>query len=263
MTIAIIGAGVMGEALLSGLLRSGRAPEDLLIGERRSDRAAELTDRYGVKVVSNLEAAGADTVLLMVKPQDMSAVLGDIAPALGPGQLLISVAAGITTGFIESHVPDGVSVVRVMPNTPVLVDQGMSALAAGSHCTEDQLNLASDLLASTGSVVQVPEHQLDAVTAVSGSGPAYIFYVVEAMIEAGVHLGLPRTTATELVIQTLVGSAAMLRETGEHPTVLREQVTSPAGTTAAALRELDDHKVRAAFIAAMGAARSRSAELGQ
>lgn len=263
MTIAIIGAGVMGEALLSGLLRSGRDPESILVGERRPDRAAELTARYPVQVVSNRDAAAADTVLLMVKPQDMAAVLGEISSALRPGQLLISVAAGITTGFIESHVPDGVSVVRVMPNTPALVDQGMSALAAGSHCTDQQLTHACDLLASTGSVVQVPEYQLDAVTAVSGSGPAYIFYVVEAMIEAGVHLGLPRTTATELVIQTVVGSATMLRETGEHPTVLREQVTSPAGTTAAALRELDDHKVRAAFIAAMGAARDRSAELGQ
>jgi pyrroline-5-carboxylate reductase len=263
MSVAIIGAGVMGEALLSGLIRGGRPAADILVGERRPERAKELQDAYAVTTVDNLAAAAADTLLLMIKPQDMSAVLAEIAPALRAGQLIVSVAAGITTATIEESVPDGVAVVRVMPNTPALVDEGMSAICAGSACTEAQLDEAEQLLGSVGRVLRVPEYQLDAVTAVSGSGPAYIFYVVEAMIEAGVHLGLPRGTATELVIQTLVGSATMLRETGTHPTVLREQVTSPAGTTAAALRELDDHKVRAAFIAAMGAARDRSAELAQ
>jgi pyrroline-5-carboxylate reductase len=148
-----------------------------------------------------------------------------------------------------------------MPNTPALVDEGMSAMSPGAHCTEAQMQVAGELLGAVGKVLTVPEKYQDAVTAISGSGPAYIFYVVEAMIEAGVVLGLPRATAHELVVQTLVGAATMLRETGEHPTVLRENVTSPAGTTAAALRELDDHKVRAAFVTAMEAARDRSQQL--
>jgi len=175
--------------------------------------------------------------------------------------LVISLAAGITTSYIESRLKVGTAVVRVMPNTPALVDEGMSALSAGAHCSTAGLELAESVLKAVGKVITVPEKYQDAVTAISGSGPAYIFYVVEAMIEAGVVLGLPRTTAHDLVVQTLVGASAMLRETGEHPTVLRENVTSPAGTTAAALRELDDHKVRAAFITAMEAARDRSQEL--
>jgi pyrroline-5-carboxylate reductase len=191
----------------------------------------------------------------------MAAVLDEIAPAVKPGQLVVSLAAGITTAFLESRLPDGVAVVRVMPNTPALVDEGMAAIAPGSHCDDDHLAVAEGLLGSTGRVLRVPEKHMDAVTAISGTGPAYVFFVVESMIEAGVHLGLPRATATELVVQTLVGSAKMLRETGSHPVVLREQVTSPGGTTAAALRELEVHKVRAAFLAAMEAARNRSAEL--
>jgi pyrroline-5-carboxylate reductase len=261
---AILGAGVMGETLLSGLVRAGRRVDDLLVGEKRPERARELEERYGVRVVSNIEAAKlADTVAVVVKPQDMGDLLTEISSFLRPGQLLVSLAAGITTSFIEAHVPEGVAVVRVMPNTPALVDEGMAAISPGSHCDETHLAEAESLLASTGRVIRVPEKQQDAVTAISGSGPAYIFFVVESMIEAGVHLGLPRATATELVIQTLVGSAKMLRETGTHPTVLREQVTSPGGTTAAALRELEIHKVRAAFLAAMEAARDRSRSLAE
>jgi pyrroline-5-carboxylate reductase len=176
-------------------------------------------------------------------------------------QLVVSLAAGITTAFVESRLPDGTAVVRVMPNTPALVDEGMAAVSAGSHCDEAHLREAEELMRSTGKVVRVPEKQQDAVTAISGSGPAYVFFVVESMIEAGVHLGLPRSTATELVVQTLVGSAKLLRETGEHPVVLRERVTSPGGTTAAALRLLENGKVRADFLAAIEAARDRSREL--
>lgn len=264
MSTAIIGAGVMGETLLSGLVRAGRRVDQLMVGEKRAERARELEERYGVAVVSNREAAAkADTVALVVKPQDMGDVLEEIAPDLRAGQLLVSLAAGITTAYIESRVPDGVAVVRVMPNTPALVDEGMAALSPGSHCDESHLLEAESLMASTGKVLRIPEKQMDAVTAISGSGPAYIFFVVESMIEAGVHLGLPRATATDLVVQTLVGSAAMLRETGSHPVVLREQVTSPGGTTASALRELEVHRVRAAFLAAMEAARNRSRELAE
>ena len=264
MTVAILGAGVMGETLLSGLVRAGRRVDDLLVGEKRRERAEELTERYGVTVVGNVEAAQkADTLALVVKPQDMSDLLVEIAPHVRPGQLVVSLAAGITTAFIESRLPDGVAVVRVMPNTPALVDEGMAAISPGSHCDESHLEEAEALMASTGRVLRVPERQQDAVTAISGSGPGYLFFVVESMIEAGVHLGLPRGTATELVVQTMVGSAKLLRETGEHPTVLRERVTSPGGTTAAAIRELEDHKVRAAFLTAMEAARNRSRALAE
>jgi pyrroline-5-carboxylate reductase len=254
----------MGETVVSGLLRAGRPPADLLMTVRRSERADDLRERYGVDVVTNVEAASkAETLMLVVKPQDMPDLLDEIAPTVHAGQLVISLAAGITTETIEARLPEGVAVVRVMPNTPALVDEGMSAISRGSHCDEAHLLEAEELMGATGRVIRVPEKQQDAVTAISGTGPAYLFFVVEAMIEAGVHLGLPRSTATELVIQTMVGSAKLLRETGEHPTVLRERVTSPGGTTAAAVRELEDHKVRAAFMVALESARDRSRALAR
>jgi pyrroline-5-carboxylate reductase len=260
--VAILGAGVMGETLLSGLLRAGHPKDHVVITERRPERGAELRDRYGVEVLDNESAvARAETILLVVKPQDIATLLGQISAHLRPGALVVCVAAGITTGYLESHLPEGVAVVRVMPNTAALVDQGMAAISPGRHCDDDHLRRAEALLSATGKVLRIAEQHQDAVTAISGSGPAYIFYVVEAMIEAGVLLGLARTTATELVVQTLVGAATMLNETGEHPTVLREQVSSPAGTTMAALRQLDEFKVRAAFVTAMEAAWRRSREL--
>ena len=260
---AIIGAGVMGETVLSGLLRAGRTPADVIVIEKRAERAAELRERYAVEVAADLPAAAAaDTVMLVVKPQDMGPVLDELSDHLRPGQLLVSLAAGITTAFVESRVPDGVGVARVMPNTPALVGEGMSAVSPGAACTDAQLDEAADLMGAVGKVVRVPEKQQDAVTAVSGSGPAYVFLVADAMIEAGVHLGLPRDVSTELAVQTLVGASTMLRETGTHPAVLREQVTSPAGTTAAALRKLEEHGLRAAFLDALFAARDRSVELG-
>lgn len=262
MTTAIFGAGVMGETLLSGLLRSGRPPQDLLITEKRVEHAAQLTARYNVRCTDNVEAAqSSNTLVLVVKPQDMGTLLDEIHDYVRPGALVVSLAAGIPTAYLESRLPDGTSVVRVMPNTPALVDEGMAAISPGRHCSAEQLDTAEALLASCGKVVRVAERHQDAVTAISGSGPAYIFYVVEAMIEAGVLLGLPRATATDLTVQTLYGAATMLKETGEHPTVLRERVTSPGGTTIAAVRTLDDFKVRAAFMTAMEAAANRSREL--
>ena len=260
--VAIFGAGVMGETLIAGLIRAGRPSAELVVTERRPDRAAELRQKHGVDVVTNVEAASkADTLVLVVKPQDMGALCDEIAPHVRTGALVVSLAAGITTEFLESRLPAGVPVVRVMPNTPALVDQGMAAISPGAHCDQPHLDEARQLLEAVGRVVVLDEKHLDAVTAISGSGPAYFFYIVEAMIEAGVFLGLPRSTATELVVQTCYGAATMLRETGEHPSVLRENVTSPGGTTVAALRTLDDHKVRAAFISALEAARDRSHEL--
>jgi pyrroline-5-carboxylate reductase len=260
--LAILGAGVMGETVLSGLLRAGWHADQIVATDRRLERQLELTTRYGIKMLENTEAvAEAETVILVVKPQDMSDLLMEIAESIKPGTLVVSLAAGIDTTFIESRLPEGVAVVRVMPNTPAQVDEGMAAISPGSHSTQDHLDRVTEILSATGRVITVPEQYQDAVTAISGTGPAYLFFVVEAMIEAGVHLGLPRDTATELVVQTMLGSAKLLRETGEHPTVLRERVTSPGGTTAAAVRELEDHKVRAAFLRAMEAARDRSRDL--
>ncbi|GAA4976702.1 pyrroline-5-carboxylate reductase [Kineococcus glutinatus] len=262
--LALVGAGVMGQTLLGGLLRAGRDPAGVLVVDRRAGRAEELHDRFGVRVVTDPAAvAAAGTVVLAVKPQDMGDLLASLRDHLRPDVLVVSLAAGTTTHSCEQQLRPGTAVVRVMPNTPSLVDEGMAALAGGRHCGPADLAAAEELMRSCGRTAVLAEKHLDAVTALSGSGPAYVFYVVEAMVEAGVLLGLPRATATELVVQTVVGAGAMLRETGQHPTVLREQVTSPAGTTTAALRQLDDHKVRAAFVTAVEAAWSRSRELSR
>ncbi len=254
----------MGETVFSGLLRAGWAPTDIVATARREERRRQLADRYGIRVGSNTEAAAdAGIVLVAVKPQDLTGVLDEIAPVLQPGTLVASLAAGVATDVIEAHLPSGTAVVRVMPNTPAQVDEGMAALSGGRHASQAQVDQVARMMAATGQVVIVPERYQDAVTAISGTGPAYLFLVVEAMIEAGVHLGLPRHTATELAVQTMYGSAKLLRETGEHPTVLRERVTSPGGTTAAAIRVLEDHKVRAAFLGAMESARDRSRDLAE
>jgi pyrroline-5-carboxylate reductase len=260
--IAVIGAGKMGEALVSGLLKAGTSPDDLIITERYEERANELAQRYGVKSVSNADAADqADTIVLAVKPQDMDALLAELAPVVTPNHLIVTIAAGITTSAIERRLAAGVAVVRVMPNTPALVGEAMSAVAPGAHASAEHLDRAEALFRPVGRVVRLPESQLDAVTALSGSGPAYVFYLVEAMTDAGILLGLPRAVAHELIVQTVYGAAVMLRETGEHPVALREAVTSPAGTTISAIRELENHGVRAAFLAALEAARDRSREL--
>jgi len=260
--IAILGAGKMGEALLSGMLRAGRPASSLVVTTHDESKADLLRDRYGVEVTGNVEAVkSAATVVVTVKPQDIGSLLDEIAPVMTADHLLVSVAAGITTSFIEKHLTGDIPVVRVMSNTPVLVDEAMSAIAAGSYAGEDHLEHAESLLKPVGRTIRVPETQLDAVTALSGSGPAYFFYLVEAMTDAGILLGLPRSVAHELIVQTAIGSAVMLRDSGDTPQVLREAVMSPAGTTIAAIREMEDHKVRAALLAALEAARDRSREL--
>ena len=263
-TIAVLGVGKLGEALVSGLLRAGQPVDTLLGAERHPERAQEIADRYGVRTPDPVEAAAeADVVLLAVKPQDMKALLAEISGALKPGALVVSMAAGITTAVVEAGLPAGTAVVRVMTNTPVFVDEAMSAVSPGSHASTAQLEQVEAMLRPVGKVVRVPEAQQDAVTALSGSGPAYFFYLVEAMIDAGILLGLPRTVAAELITQTLVGSAKMLRESGEHPVLLREAVTSPGGTTIAAIRTMEDHGVRAAMLSAIEAARDRSRQLAE
>lgn len=262
--LAIIGGGKIGEAMLSGLLREMYQPADIVVVEHYPDRGRELTAKYGVRIVPIPEAVTeAGTILIAVKPQDIDRLLADLRDLVTSDHLIVSVAAGITTSRIERALPSGPAVVRCMPNTPALVDRAMTAASPGSNATPEHLAQAVRLLSAVGKVVQVPESQLDAVTALSGSGPAYFFFLVEAMIDAGILLGLPRTLAEELIVETLYGSAVMLRESGEHPVRLREGVTSPAGTTIAAIRELERHGVRSAFLAAIEAASLRSAELGR
>lgn len=260
-TVGIIGAGSMGSALLAGILRSGYEPHDVMVTTRTAGSARALARAHGVRAVDNLTAATADTVLVAVKPRDVGAVLGEIEGAVSAETLVICVAAGITTVFLEQHLPEQVPVARVMPNTPSLVGKGMAAVTAGSSATAADLEDVRRLLGGTGEVVEVAEQQQDAVTGVSGSGPAYVFLVAEALIDAGVTAGLPRPVATQLATQTLLGAATMLTEPGAHPGRLREQVTSPGGTTAAGLRALEEHGVRAAFMDAVAAAAARSADL--
>ena len=253
----------MGEALISGLLRAGRSPAGVLAVVRRPDRATALRESYGIGVVGAAEAAKtADTLVITVKPQDMTGLLSEIAPHVPADRLVISVAAGITTSRIENELGAPLPVVRVMSNTPVLVDEAMSVISAGPHAGEEHLRRAEELLRPVGKVLRIPESQQDAATALSGSGPAYVYFLVEAMVDAGILLGMPRGTALEMVTQAVFGAATMLRESGEHPVILREAVTSPGGTTISAVRELERHGVRAAFLAAIEAARDRGAELG-
>jgi pyrroline-5-carboxylate reductase len=263
--IAVLGTGKMGEALLSGLLRSGVVtPSGVLAAVRREDRAGELREAYGIEVTAAAAAAQrADTLVITVKPQDMGALLTEIAPVVSGDKLVISVAAGITTPFIEARLAGEVPVVRVMSNTPVLVDEAMSVISPGSHAHEAHLRRAEELLRPVGKVLRIPESQQDAATALSGSGPAYVYFLVEAMVDAGILLGMPRSNALEMVKQAVYGAATMLRESGEHPVILREAVTSPGGTTINAIRELEKHGVRAAFLAAIEAARDRGRELGE
>ncbi|WP_374928557.1 pyrroline-5-carboxylate reductase [Kytococcus sedentarius] len=260
--ITLVGGGVMGRTVAAGLVRAGHPGERITLVGRDAGRAAAAAEAVGVVSGTLSEAVPtADVVVLAVKPQDMDAALAQVREHLTTGTVVMSLAAGIPLAFLKARLPSDTPVVRAMPNTPAQVGQGMAAISPDENCDDDQVAVARGVLESTGSVVTVAEGQQDAVTAISGSGPAYLFFVVESMIEAGVLLGLPRSTATELVVQTLFGAATMVRETGEHPTVLREMVSSPGGTTVAALRQLEDHKVRAAFLSAMEAAARRSKDL--
>jgi pyrroline-5-carboxylate reductase len=262
--VAILGGGRIGEALLSGLLSAGwRTPEEIAVGDRSEARLAELHEGYGIAATgSNLEAIeGAGLVVIAVKPQDIDSLLAEIGPQLGPEQTVVSVAAAITTAHIETRIADGVPVVRAMPNSPATVHEGMAGVCAGSHAGDDHLALADDALSHLGRVVRVPESWMDAITAVSGSGPAYFALLAEAMIEAGILLGLSREISTTLVVQTMFGTAKQLRDQGMHPVELRESVTSPGGTTIAAIRELEQAGVRAAFLNAIQAAMDRAREL--
>lgn len=283
--IAIIGGGSIGEALLSGLLRAGRQVKDLVVVERAPERAKYLADTYSVLISSVSDAVeNASFVVVAVKPADVESVMGEIARAAGAAesdtaeQVFVTVAAGITITYFEAKLPAGTPVVRAMPNAAALVGAGVTALAKGRFVTAPQLEGVSALFDSVGGVLSVPEAQMDAVTALSGSGPAYFFLLVEALIDAGVAAGLSREVAADLTAQTMAGSAAMLlermdadRQLGEAEaqglrvdataTQLRATVTSPGGTTAAGLRELERAGLRAAVDAAVQAAKKRSEQL--
>lgn len=259
-SLVIVGGGRMGEALLSGLLSSGWAKADeLAIVEKLAARRSELAERFpGVAVVD--QPPTAEGAVVAVKPADVADACRDICE-IGAGRVL-SIAAGVPIDRLEGWLGQGVPVVRAMPNTPALLGAGAAAIAAGSHATDADLDWAASLLGAVGTVVRLPEHLLDAVTGLSGSGPAYVFLVAEALIEAGVLAGLPRDASRELALQTLLGSARMLLETGDSPEALRAAVTSPGGTTAAGLRALEERGVRAAFLAAVSAATDRARQLG-
>jgi pyrroline-5-carboxylate reductase len=259
--IAILGAGRIGEALLAGLLSSGWT--DIVATTRSAARADELRARHGVEATtSNADAVrGASVVVVAVKPQDIDALLAQIHDALTPAQTVLTVAAAIPTAHIEERLPEGIPVVRAMPNAPSTVHEGMAGLAAGAHAGDEHLAAAEEVLTHLGRVVRVPESAMDAITAVSGSGPAYFALLAEAMIEAGILLGLSREISTTLVVQTMLGTAKQLRDEGMHPVELRESVTSPGGTTIAAIRELEQAGVRAAFLNAIQAAMTRAREL--
>jgi pyrroline-5-carboxylate reductase len=261
-TIAVIGAGQIGETLLAGLLRSGRPAQTLVATERRPERAAELAEQYGIRMVDNAEAVKvADVLAIAVKPQDAAALMTELGPLMPSDKLLVTLCAGLPISFFAKWLPEGTPVVRVMTNTPAFVDEAMTAISAGPHATAEHLDLAEEMFTPLGKTIRLPETQQDAVTALSGSGPAYFFYLVEAMTDAGILLGLPRQVAHDLLVQTAIGSAIMLRDSGEHPVKLREAVTSPGGTTIAAIREMENHGVRAAMLAAIEAARDRAREL--
>jgi pyrroline-5-carboxylate reductase len=264
-TIAFLGAGNMAEALVKGLLRANVAePREIICSDRSEDRGPILTQRYGVRFTrSNKEATvAADIVVLSVKPQVMNKLLDEISPVLTDKKLVISIAAGVPIAAIERKVGHGVRIIRTMPNTPALVGAGATALSAGEHATEEDLHQARALFDAIGKSVVVDE-VLDAVTGLSGSGPAYIFLIIEALSDAGVKVGLARTTAQELAAQTVLGSAKLLIETGEHPGRLKDQVTSPGGTAIAGLHTLEAGGLRTTLMDAVEAATTRSKELGK
>ena len=260
--VGLIGVGVMGEALISGLVSSRFPKAQIVFTEKRADRAREISSKYGAREVDLTELAkSSDVILLVVKPQDLEQLLVSIEAGLNKSATLVSFAAGKTTNFVSKIVGPNISIIRVMPNTPTLIGLGMAAISLGKSVNTEQAKFVSEFLATCGKVISIEENLQDAVTALSGSGPAYFFAFVEEMIKSGISLGLSSDQATTLAIQTMVGSAAMLEQSGKSATTLRENVTSPNGTTAAALQVFSDSNLGAIVTKAMTAARDRSQEL--
>ena len=263
--LVFLGAGNMAEAIARGLLRAGLlAPEAMIACDLDAQRRRLFAEDLGIAATADAAeaVAQAPTVLLAVKPQQAAEALEPVADRFGPSKLLISICAGLSTGYLESRLPAGTRVVRAMPNTPMLVGRGMAAVAPGAAATDDDLALAERLLGAAAEVVRVPEDLMDAVTAVSGSGPAYFFYLTELLAEAGVAVGLPEAEARHLARVTFEGAARLMAETGETPEALRRKVTSPGGTTEAALRVMETLDLRRCIVEAVRAARDRGRELG-
>jgi len=261
-TIAFIGAGNMGEALIRGLLdRQTVTPSQIVVADISEERLEYFEGKFGIRVTTdNAQATGvAEIVLLAVKPQQMSDVLARLKPR--PSALIISIAAGISTGRIERELGNRPHVIRAMPNTPSLIGAGAAALCRGAHASIDDLTTAETILGAVGMTVRADERFLDAITALSGSGPAYVFRVTEAMIDAGIEAGLDPALARKLAIQTVYGAAKLMHDSGEDPAELRRKVTSPGGTTEAALRVLNDRQLAGIFNEAIAAATQRSREL--
>ncbi|HAW60474.1 MAG TPA: pyrroline-5-carboxylate reductase [Actinobacteria bacterium] len=263
--LALIGAGRMGEALLKGILQSGALkPDRVVVSDVRRKRLTQIEADYGVGIASDNVAAvkGADVILLAVKPQQLDEVLNEIADHLGESQVLISIAAGVSTNHIYDKVKKSLPVVRVMPNSPALVGAGISVVSPGKHATKEATELTVSIFSSVGEVVQLDEKFQNATTALSGSGPAYFYLFVEALIEAGIKAGLARDVATKLVVETMIGAGTMLKKTGKHPALLKDMVTSPGGTTIAALEVFEEAGFRAGVFKAIEAAMKRARELG-
>jgi pyrroline-5-carboxylate reductase len=264
-TIGFIGTGNMAEALIRGLVHAGVAgPEQVVGSDPREERGTEMTGRYGIRVVSDNVAVAkqADILVLSVKPQVMAKVLDEIGKHIHARALVISIAAGIPLTAIEAKLPQA-RVIRTMPNTPALVGAGATAIAAGGHATDEDLKAARRIFDSVGTTVVLEEAQMDAVTGLSGSGPAYIFLIIEALSDAGVKVGLSRYNAQALAAQTVLGSAKLLIETNEHPGRLKDMVTSPGGTAIAGLHTLEAGGLRTTLMDAVEAATRRSRELGE
>jgi pyrroline-5-carboxylate reductase len=260
--IALLGGGVMGETLLTTVVAAGQDPATIAVAEKDTQRADALREAHGVEVTDSRAAVtGADLVFIVVKPQDVAALLADVAEAVKPGATVVSFAAGVRIASLESALAAGTPVIRVMPNTPALVGEGMFGASPGTACSADQMDLVADLLSAGGRFVVVDEAQQDALTAVSGSGPAYVFYLAEAMTAGGVEAGLDVETARQLTTQTIVGAAKLLATSDVDAAELRRRVTSPNGTTAEAIAAFEEHGVKAAIATGILAAARRSAEL--
>ncbi len=265
MTVGFIGGGNMGEALIRGLIQSGTVPSDRIrVFDISSERLEHLKNAYGVRTDATLEecARGSSVVILAVKPQNMDEVLSALASAVSHTPLVISIAAGVPISRIEKALPQGIPVVRVMPNTPALILEGASGLARGRHATDVHMETALAVFRAVGTAHELEEKLLDAVTGLTGSGPAYVLQFIEALIDGGVLMGIPRPVAKDLVVQLVVGTARMLKETGKHPAELKDMVTSPGGTTIHGLEILEKEGVRGALMGAVRAATERSKALG-
>jgi pyrroline-5-carboxylate reductase len=264
--VGFVGGGNMGEALIRGLVESNLVPADaILVSDVRADRTRQLAEQYGVRALSGNAAlvSGADVVILAVKPQIMAAVLREVAPALGSRPLLISLAAGVSTATIQSVLGKYPRLIRVMPNTPALVLRGVTAIARTPGLDADDLETAQEIFAAVGKAVVLDEDHMDAVTGLSGSGPAYVAIVIESLADGGVKMGLDRATAMTLATQTVLGAATLLAETGLHPGALKDMVSSPGGTTIAGIAALEEGGIRTTFIRAVERATLRSRELGR